>query len=105
MIALYEHKVFVQGIIWNINSFDQWGVELGKQLAIGVLDAFAAGGEDLGCVQAPLLIDNAGASWLSRQFAAEYAIQFLAVLPLLVLWRVLPQTSTVFMTCVTADHD
>ena len=33
LIALYEHKVFVQGIIWNINSFDQWGVELGKQLA------------------------------------------------------------------------
>ena len=33
LIAFYEHKVFVQGIIWNINSFDQWGVELGKQLA------------------------------------------------------------------------
>ena len=33
MIALYEHKIFVQGIIWNIYSFDQWGVELGKQLA------------------------------------------------------------------------
>ncbi|MDY6836432.1 MAG: glucose-6-phosphate isomerase [Thermodesulfobacteriota bacterium] len=33
LIALYEHKIFVQGIIWNINSFDQWGVELGKQLA------------------------------------------------------------------------
>ncbi len=33
LIALYEHKVFVQGIIWNINSFDQWGVELGKKLA------------------------------------------------------------------------
>jgi len=33
IIALYEHKVFVQGAIWNINSFDQWGVELGKQLA------------------------------------------------------------------------
>ena len=33
MIALYEHKVFVQGTIWNINSFDQWGVELGKVLA------------------------------------------------------------------------
>jgi len=32
LIALYEHKVFVQGVIWNINSFDQWGVELGKQL-------------------------------------------------------------------------
>jgi glucose-6-phosphate isomerase len=33
LIALYEHKVFVQGVIWQINSFDQWGVELGKQLA------------------------------------------------------------------------
>ena len=33
LIAMYEHKVFVQGIIWEINSFDQWGVELGKQLA------------------------------------------------------------------------
>lgn len=33
LIALYEHRVFVQGVIWNINSFDQWGVELGKQLA------------------------------------------------------------------------
>ena len=33
LIALYEHKVFVQGVLWNINSFDQWGVELGKQLA------------------------------------------------------------------------
>ncbi|MEJ0091992.1 MAG: glucose-6-phosphate isomerase [Methylocella sp.] len=34
LIALYEHKVFVQGVIWNINSFDQWGVELGKELAV-----------------------------------------------------------------------
>jgi len=37
LIALYEHRVFVQGAIWNINSFDQWGVELGKQLAGRVL--------------------------------------------------------------------
>jgi glucose-6-phosphate isomerase len=37
LIALYEHKVFVQGEIWNINSFDQMGVELGKQLAKTVL--------------------------------------------------------------------
>ena len=33
LIALYEHKVFVQGVIWNINSYDQWGVELGKEMA------------------------------------------------------------------------
>ena len=32
-MAMYEHKIFTQGVIWNINSFDQWGVELGKQLA------------------------------------------------------------------------
>jgi glucose-6-phosphate isomerase len=38
LIAMYEHKIFVQGIIWNINSFDQWGVELGKQLATSILD-------------------------------------------------------------------
>ncbi|MDK4536301.1 glucose-6-phosphate isomerase [Kingella kingae] len=37
LIALYEHKVFVQGVIWGINSFDQWGVELGKQLAKTIL--------------------------------------------------------------------
>ncbi|MGJ1193648.1 glucose-6-phosphate isomerase [Sphingobacterium siyangense] len=37
LIALYEHKIFVQGVIWNIYSFDQWGVELGKQLANQIL--------------------------------------------------------------------
>jgi len=37
LIALYEHKVFVQGVIWNVNSYDQWGVELGKQLAKVIL--------------------------------------------------------------------
>jgi glucose-6-phosphate isomerase len=39
LIALYEHKVFVQGIIWGLNSFDQWGVELGKELAGTILSA------------------------------------------------------------------
>jgi len=38
LIAMYEHKIFVQGIIWNIFSYDQWGVELGKQLANSILD-------------------------------------------------------------------
>jgi glucose-6-phosphate isomerase len=37
LIALYEHKVFVQGVIWDVNSYDQWGVELGKQLAKAIL--------------------------------------------------------------------
>lgn len=43
LIALYEHKIFVQGIIWDINSFDQWGVELGKQLAGVILGELTAG--------------------------------------------------------------
>ncbi|AWK86669.1 glucose-6-phosphate isomerase [Azospirillum thermophilum] len=43
LIALYEHKIFVQGIVWNINSFDQWGVELGKQLANTILPELADG--------------------------------------------------------------
>lgn len=45
LIAIYEHKVFTQGVIWNINSFDQWGVELGKQLAKRILPELA--GDDL----------------------------------------------------------
>ena len=43
LIALYEHKIFVQGIIWQINSFDQWGVELGKQLAKVILPELQKG--------------------------------------------------------------
>jgi glucose-6-phosphate isomerase len=45
LIALYEHKIFVQGIIWNINSFDQWGVELGKQLAKAILPELKSSGD------------------------------------------------------------
>ena len=41
LIAMYEHKIFVQGVIWNIFSFDQWGVELGKQLAQKILPELA----------------------------------------------------------------
>ncbi len=43
LIALYEHKIFVQGVIWNINSFDQWGVELGKALAGVILSELKEG--------------------------------------------------------------
>jgi glucose-6-phosphate isomerase len=39
LIALYEHKVFVEGVIWGIDSFDQWGVELGKKVANGLGDS------------------------------------------------------------------
>ncbi|MBP7582850.1 MAG: glucose-6-phosphate isomerase, partial [Spirochaetes bacterium] len=44
LIAMYEHKIFVQGVIWNIFSFDQWGVELGKQLAGKILPELAGDG-------------------------------------------------------------
>ena len=39
LLALYEHKIFVQGVLWQVNSFDQWGVELGKQLGTRILSA------------------------------------------------------------------
>ena len=43
LIALYEHRIFTQGVIWGVNSFDQWGVELGKQLANVILAEIQAG--------------------------------------------------------------
>ncbi len=46
LLAMYEHKIFVQGTIWNLNSYDQWGVELGKKLAHNILDELE-GNEDL----------------------------------------------------------
>lgn len=45
LIAMYEHKIFVQGVIWNIYSFDQWGVELGKQLAQAILPELSGSGQ------------------------------------------------------------
>ena len=49
LTALYEHKVFTQGVVWDINSFDQWGVELGKVLATRIAAELApAAGDDLG---------------------------------------------------------
>ncbi|MCL1911021.1 MAG: glucose-6-phosphate isomerase [Leptospirales bacterium] len=44
LISIYEHKIFTQGAIWNLNSFDQWGVELGKELAKKILSDFAGAG-------------------------------------------------------------
>lgn len=57
LLALYEHKVFVQGAIWGLNSFDQWGVELGKQLANGLLKVFndQADGQEYDCSTQQLL--------------------------------------------------
>ena len=48
LIAMYEHKIFVQGVIWNVYSFDQWGVELGKKLASGILPQLEPGVDALG---------------------------------------------------------
>lgn len=50
LIALYEHKIFCQGVIWNINSFDQWGVELGKSLAKKILPELGPIGVDMPAV-------------------------------------------------------
>jgi glucose-6-phosphate isomerase len=56
LIALYEHKIFVQGVIWDINSFDQWGVELGKILGESVFSAIETGKTDgLDCSTASLI--------------------------------------------------
>ena len=49
LVALYEHSVFTQGTIWNIDSFDQWGVELGKVLAVAIIPELTSAAEpDLG---------------------------------------------------------
>src|SRR5690349_20771058 len=45
LVALYEHSVFTQGVIWNIDSFDQWGVELGKVLAQRIIQEIESGPE------------------------------------------------------------
>ena len=45
LVALYEHSVFTQGVIWNIDSFDQWGVELGKALAQRIVPELESAGE------------------------------------------------------------
>jgi glucose-6-phosphate isomerase len=48
LLALHEHKVFVEGVIWNLNSFDQWGVEHGKNLARTLLPGLLEGGDTAG---------------------------------------------------------
>ena len=64
LIALYEHKVFVQGIIWNINSFDQWGVELGKTVATKI-------GEAIRSDELPDELDASTRQLLSRCLASK----------------------------------
>ena len=54
LIALYEHKVFVQAIIWGINPFDQWGVEWGKELAAQVLEVLENDSKEIGACSSTL---------------------------------------------------
>lgn len=61
LIALYEHKVFVQGTIWHINSFDQWGVELGKMLANRIIPELESAGE-------PKLAHDSSTNTLIRRY-------------------------------------
>ena len=58
LIALYEHKTFVEGVIWNINSFDQWGVELGKEMANAILDELQGGPAKMHDPSTSALIDR-----------------------------------------------
>jgi glucose-6-phosphate isomerase len=61
LIALYEHKVFTQGVIWGINSFDQWGVELGKVLATTIIAELTAS-------EPPELAHDASTNALIRRY-------------------------------------
>ena len=63
LVALYEHKVFVQGIIWGLNSFDQWGVELGKVLAKRI-------GSELSAKTEPELAHDSSTNALIRRYRA-----------------------------------
>ena len=60
LIALYEHSVFTQGVIWNIDSFDQWGVELGKVLAQRIVPELSA------ATDAPLAHDSSTNALIRR---------------------------------------
>jgi len=64
LVALYEHKVFVQGAVWGINSFDQWGVELGKVLATNIAERLTGPARDDG-------LDHATAALVRRYRAAN----------------------------------
>lgn len=57
LLAVYEHKVFAQGAIWGINSFDQWGVELGKKLALPIYETLSSGADHPQDVATQRLID------------------------------------------------
>jgi glucose-6-phosphate isomerase len=64
LIAMYEHKVFTQGTVWNINSFDQWGVELGKVLAMRIIP-------ELQSASAPKLAHDSSTNALIRRYRSQ----------------------------------
>ena len=64
LVALYEHVVFVQGVVWSINSFDQWGVELGKVLAQRIVPGLQATDE-------PELTHDASTNALIRRYRRQ----------------------------------
>jgi glucose-6-phosphate isomerase len=66
LVALYEHSVFTQGAIWQIDSFDQWGVELGKQLAKQILP-------ELESVKEPQLNHDSSTNALIRHYRSRKA--------------------------------
>ena len=61
LVSLYEHSVFTQGVIWNINSFDQWGVELGKALARQIIP-------ELEAMEEPQLEHDSSTNGLIRRY-------------------------------------
>jgi glucose-6-phosphate isomerase len=63
LVALYEHSVFTQGAIWDIDSFDQWGVELGKVLAVKIIPELTAAAE-------PELDHDSSTNTLIRKYRA-----------------------------------
>ena len=63
LVATYEHKVFTQGVIWGINSFDQWGVELGKSLALRIVPELTSEAE-------PSLTHDSSTNGLIRRYRA-----------------------------------
>ena len=67
LVATYEHKVFTQGVIWDVNSFDQWGVELGKALANRIVP-------ELGADDEPDLAHDSSTNALIRRYRARRSI-------------------------------
>lgn len=65
LLSLYEHRVAVQGFVWGINSFDQWGVELGKKLANKVRDQLSA---SRGSADAPISGFNASTASMLKKY-------------------------------------